>query len=76
MSFQPAIDEHDERLVSLKEQLCIEVYASYQAVNTALVEITLFNVSGSYTVSELWNSKEKRKASTQETQWKLQGTRI
>lgn len=75
MCFQQIIDEHDEKLVGLKEQLGQEVY---QAVTTALLEINEYNASGSYTVSELWNNKENRKASMQEAvqhvlkQWKMQ----
>ncbi|XP_062192613.1 factor of DNA methylation 1-like isoform X2 [Phragmites australis] len=72
------IDEHDEKLVDLKQQLDEEVY---KAVTTALLEINEYNASGSYVVSELWNNKENRKASITEAiqhvlkQWKTQKRR-
>ncbi|PNX75509.1 XH/XS domain protein, partial [Trifolium pratense] len=68
------LDEGDEKLKSLKEELGDEVH---DAVATALKEMNEYNPSGRYTVPELWNFREGRKASLKEgvchlmKQWKL-----
>ncbi|CAJ2660908.1 unnamed protein product [Trifolium pratense] len=68
------LDEEDEKLKSLKEELGDEVH---DAVATALKEMNEYNPSGRYTVPELWNFREGRKASLKEgvchlmKQWKL-----
>ncbi|KAM5583640.1 factor of DNA methylation 4 [Rosa sericea] len=69
------IDEEDEKLAGLKNELGDEVF---QAVVTALMELNEYNPSGRYSVKELWNYKEGRKAILKEgasyilKQWKLQ----
>lgn len=71
---QEIIDEEDEKLAGLKNELGDEVF---QAVVTALMELNEYNPSGRYSIKELWNYKEGRKASLQEgaayllKQWKL-----
>ncbi|GAU17325.1 hypothetical protein TSUD_110420 [Trifolium subterraneum] len=68
------LDEEDEKLKSLKEELGDEVH---DAVATALKELNQYNPSGRYTIPELWNFREGRKASLKEgvshlmKQWKL-----
>lgn len=68
------IDENDEMLKNLKNEYGDEVH---KAVVTALMEMNEYNPSGRYTVMELWNFKEGRKATLKEgvahilKQWKL-----
>ena len=60
---QERVAEEDERLSNLKEEWGDEVYT---AVVTALKELNEYNPSGRYTVPELWNFKEGRKATSKE----------
>ncbi|XP_022155126.1 factor of DNA methylation 4-like [Momordica charantia] len=68
------IDENDEMLKGLKNEYGDEVY---EAVVTALMEMNEYNPSGRYTVLDLWNFKEGRKATLKEgvahilKQWRL-----
>ncbi|KAI3423655.1 XS domain-containing protein [Psidium guajava] len=67
------IDEEDEKLKALKVEYGDEVF---KAVSKALEEMNEYNASGRYTVPELWNFREERKASLKEgvayllKQWK------
>ncbi|KAK1402079.1 Factor of DNA methylation 1 [Heracleum sosnowskyi] len=57
------IDPNDEMLEDLKKEWGNEIY---EAVCKALLEMNEYNPSGRYVVSELWNTKENRKATVKE----------
>lgn len=60
---QELINDDDELLKNLKVEWGVEIY---EAVTTALKEMNEYNPSGRYVISELWNFKEKRKATLKE----------
>ncbi|KAJ4804133.1 XH/XS domain-containing protein [Rhynchospora pubera] len=70
---QEVIQEDDGKLMALRSELGENVY---EAVKTALLELNEYNASGGYTIAELWNYKEERKATLKEVvqyilkQWK------
>lgn len=57
------IDEDDTKLKGLKKSFG---KAAYNAVVVALKEMDEYNPSGGYPTSELWNHKEKRRATLKE----------
>lgn len=75
---EEVVDESDEKLKRLWVELGDDVY---NAVKTALLEINEYNPSGRYSIQELWNFKENRKATMKEAvqyllkQWKVQKSR-
>ncbi|KAL8155817.1 factor of DNA methylation 1-like [Apium graveolens] len=60
---QEIINPNDEMLEGLKKEWGNEIYES---VCKALLEMNEYNPSGRYVVSELWNTKENRKATVKE----------
>lgn len=61
--FQQIIKDDDAKLNGLKKRYGNGVYNSVVA---ALTEINVYNPSGGYATSELWNYKEGRRASLDE----------
>uniref|UniRef100_A0A7N0ZVM2 Factor of DNA methylation 1-5/IDN2 domain-containing protein n=1 Tax=Kalanchoe fedtschenkoi TaxID=63787 RepID=A0A7N0ZVM2_KALFE len=57
---QEVIDENDKKLKDLRKHWGEDVYKS---VADALLELNEYNPSGRYVVQELWNFKERRRAS-------------
>uniref|UniRef100_A0A2P2ISJ1 Uncharacterized protein MANES_04G103800 n=1 Tax=Rhizophora mucronata TaxID=61149 RepID=A0A2P2ISJ1_RHIMU len=57
------VDGADEKLHNLRKDWGDEIY---DAVSTALKELNEYNPSGRYVISELWNFKERRKATLKE----------
>ncbi|MCI06271.1 XH/XS domain protein, partial [Trifolium medium] len=57
------IDEEDEKLDGLKKSIG---KAAYDAVVVALTELEEYNPAGRSPILELWNYKEKRRATLQE----------
>lgn len=73
VAIQEIVDLEDEKLKNLKNECGEEVV---KAVIDALSELNTYNPSGRYTVPELWNFRENRKATMKEAiihllkQWK------
>ncbi|XP_026440241.1 factor of DNA methylation 1-like [Papaver somniferum] len=62
-TYEETINEDDEKLRGLRNEFGEEVY---RAVTTAIMEMNEYNASGRFVVSELWNFRERRKASLKE----------
>ena len=60
---QEIIDDDDEKLKDLRNEYGEAVY---EAVTNALLELNEYNPSGRYVVPEVWNLKEKKKATLKE----------
>ena len=60
---QEMIDNGDKKLKYLKNEYGEAVY---EAVTNALLELNEYNPSGRYVVPEVWNLKERRKATLKE----------
>lgn len=60
---QEIIDDDDDKMKSLRNEWGMEVY---KAVAGTLLEMNEYNPSGRYTVPELWNFKEGKRASLKE----------
>ncbi|XP_057788412.1 factor of DNA methylation 3-like [Salvia miltiorrhiza] len=61
--YETILNEEDEELTVVRNELGEE---AYEAVTTALMEANEYNPSGRYVVQELWNNKEKRRATLKE----------
>lgn len=60
---QEVIDENDELLKGAKDELGEEVY---KAITTAALELNEYNPKVRKPVQEIWNFKERRRATTTE----------
>lgn len=60
---QEVIDDNDERLKTLRNEYG---EAAYEAVTNALLELNEYNPSGRFPVLEIWNPKERRRATLKE----------
>ncbi|KAK1571673.1 hypothetical protein Q3G72_021093 [Acer saccharum] len=62
-NLRETIDDDDNKLKDLRNEYGEAVY---EAVTNALLELNEYNPSGRYVVPEVWNIKEKRKATLKE----------
>ncbi|XP_031259655.1 factor of DNA methylation 2-like [Pistacia vera] len=62
-NLQEVIDDDDEKLKTLRNEYG-EV--AYEAVTNALLELNDYNPSGRFPVAEIWNSKERKRATLKE----------